>query len=279
MLALELGLVSPSQLASSVTAQSQGTFDADAYLAANPDVVESYQSAVQEYGVSSPQDWAWLHYQKYGKGEGRTFNYKAGTGTDSQFADTGYTSSLYGKLANIPSFSYNDFDFNLSDAMNQYDTGGKILNLATDKIAAQKAASGGFGSGNQATALSDYIAGTYEPTLYSQAANTYNTNYQNAYNTYLANLQSQYELPYQMLTGTAGTGLSAAGADAGYSQSGTNALNNYLTSAAGASASGTTSSTNALTALLNSLGGNSGMGGLYLNYLNGENLLGGLTGW
>ncbi|MGD0229909.1 MAG: hypothetical protein ABSC19_06050, partial [Syntrophorhabdales bacterium] len=149
-----------------------------------------------------------------------------------------------GYLTNIPSFN-----FNLNDSMTS-GTGSQMLNLAMQQIQAQQAASGGFGSGNQATALANYIGGTYEPTLYNQA-----------YQTYQTNQIDPRELIYGMLTGNTG----------GSGQSTANTLANLYTG----TSSEALGSANALTSMLTGLGtgATGGMGNMYLNYLGNQNLV------
>ena len=158
--------------------------------------------------------------------------------------------------SNIPAFN-----FNLNTAMGAEDTGGQLSNAAMSEIAAQRAATGGYGSGNQATDISNYIAGTYEPSLYNQALSTYNTN-----------VNSQYTQPYNQLTGISNTGLNAATGLA-------NTLNTGITNAGNAQASGTmgasNTTTNATTNALNQV--NSGVG-TYANYLQQQKLVNAIKG-
>jgi len=158
--------------------------------------------------------------------------------------------------SNIPAFN-----FNLGQSMSNDGTGGQMVNEAMGEISAQRAATGGFGSGNQITDVSNYIAGTYEPSLYNQAYSTYNTN-----------VNSQYTQPYNELTGISNTGLNAATGAA-------IATNSGITNAGNAQASGTVGASNAssngLTGASNAV--NSGVG-TYMNYLSQQNLANAIKG-
>jgi hypothetical protein len=150
--------------------------------------------------------------------------------------------------------------FNLNTAM-ESGTGNQMLNLATNQIAAQRAATGGYGSGNQATDLSNYIAGTFEPTLYGQ----YTGNQQQLFN---------------MLTGnTGGAGQNAA----------TNVANVYTGSAAtgapysagigSSQAAGTLGSANAITNALTGTGNQAtNLAGMYLTLQGNQGLLNAING-
>lgn len=106
--------------------QTQGNFDANAYLAANPDV------AKDPYFSTHP----WEHYQQYGKNENRQFTPVAGTG--SQAAD-------FGSLAKP--FSMSDFQL---DPGIQFQTQQGNLALTNSAAAKNGVLSGG--------ALKDFIA-------------------------------------------------------------------------------------------------------------------------
>ena len=152
--------------------------------------------------------------------------------------------------SNIPAFN-----FNLNTAMGAEDTGGQMSNEAMSEISAQRAATGGYGSGNQITDVSNYIAGTYEPSLYNQALSSYNTN-----------VNSQYTQPYNQLMGVSNTGLSAATGIG-------NILNTGITNAGNAQAAGTMGSSNATTNAMTGVSNAANSGaGMYLTYLQNQNL-------
>jgi hypothetical protein len=163
-------------------------------------------------------------------------------------------------LTNIPAFNYDPTkDTNLIGAGN----------LASQQIAAQQAAGGGFGSGNMASSIAEELAGTLEPQYYQMAANTYNVN----------QIQPRTML-YNMLTGsTGGAGQSAAGSLANvYTGQATNAAP-YSAGIGNALASGTMGSANAYTNALTGTSNNAmGAGNLYVNYLNSQNTANALSG-
>ena len=145
-----------------------------------------------------------------------------------------------GGLLNAPAFN-----FNLNQAMSADNTGGQMTNEVMSEIGAQRAASGGFGSGNMGTDISDYIAGTYEPSLYNQALQGYNTN-----------INTQYQMPYNMLmgamNGTSGIAQGSADSSAASIMGNANAQANQNTGMMNQSNSGA---------------------GLFMNYMNSQNLM------
>jgi hypothetical protein len=144
--------------------------------------------------------------------------------------------------------------FNLNTAMQSGGSGGGMVDLSMQEIAAQRAASGGFGSGNQATDIANYISGTFQPEMYAEDTSSK----QNLYN---------------MLTGnTGGAGQSVATNEAGiYSGTGTA---QYAAGAGSATAAGTLGQSNAYTNALTGVGNTAtGTAGLYLNYQNQQAIL------
>lgn len=97
-----------------------GGFDPDAYLAANPDVADHFNSTVapamqngwnepfylgdQRVEVQTPQDWAFYHYQNHGRSEGRNLGTSGGGGGGMQpYMGTGKTNGLGGAIGGLVS--------------------------------------------------------------------------------------------------------------------------------------------------------------------------------
>jgi hypothetical protein len=147
----------------------------------------------------------------------------------SAVTSSGIPANYFTKAATTP-FSYDvSTDTNLQAAES----------LANKNIAAQQAATGGYGSGNQASAIATELAGTLEPTYYNQALGTYQQNYINT-----------PQSLYNMLSGQSGSSTASSLANL-YSGAGTNA-GNTTSSIGNTLASGTTNASNSY---LNSLSG------------------------
>jgi hypothetical protein len=172
----------------------------------------------------------------------------AGTATTQANQEITSSGLPQGYLTNIPTFSYDvNTDPNIATASK----------FANNTIAAQNTAAGNYGSGNMASAITQEIAGTLEPTYYNQS-------YQN----YLANVVNPRTTVYNELTGnTGGSGQSAASTLAGDYTGSASTGSQYIAGAGNALSSGTLGSTNALTSALTNVGNNvSSAGGQYLNY-------------
>lgn len=171
-------------------AQTQGNFNADAYLAANPDV------AANAYYSKNP----YLHYMQHGQNEGRAFIANAGaapTGGNGYAADSplGMLSNLYTQqgqtdyLRNNPLFqigmdkldraSNNSFlgrgqvgSANNQIVQNAYLAGQPLLQQQTNNLlnAANLGQSSAAGQANTAVSTGAGVANTMEGAGNSQAA-------------------------------------------------------------------------------------------------------------
>ncbi len=201
----------------------------DAYLLANPDVMNAYASAAQEYGINSPQEWAQYHYQNWGKNDGRTWP----SGGGNAFTPTGEAGSL------MQPFTPEDF---LAGKDPGYDWRKQE---GVNALAASGAAAGNYGSGNMGVALQNY------------GQNLASQEYQSAWDRW--NQQQMNE--YNMLAGVARTGqigaqnLGAQGAQVA------NNLGNYNTNAANAFGAGQIGAANAWASGFGNLA-NQGIGAL-----------------
>ena len=87
-----------------LNAQQQASFDATAYLKANPDVQAELDSGKANFGDKSDlAAAAWNHYLNYGKAEGRTYTQKAAGGGMMGYAMGGY--AVGGGLGALGSYS------------------------------------------------------------------------------------------------------------------------------------------------------------------------------
>jgi hypothetical protein len=189
-LSLAMGLLTPEQLAQSLSAQNASTFDADAFLAAHPKVTgtsldgQPLGKVISDWGLTPYQ-----YYEQYGRNQGMDFTYKPGYGPEAAGQLTGEGSpygSLYGSLTK---------PFTSQDFLNNQDPGyGWRKQEGINALAASGAASGNYGSGNMGTALENY------------GQNLASNEYQNAYNRWN---QQQTNL-YNRLAGIAGSGQTAS---------------------------------------------------------------------
>ena len=217
---------------------------------ASPAQVQAYMTALQNYIGSFHGDLATKYAGAYSQAQ------QALTQAQSVVQQQQASAATQGTIAGstLPA-NYLTTPFNLQTSM-QSGTGNQMLTLAEQQIAAQNAATGGYGSGNQATALANYIGGTFEPTLQSQYSGTQNQIYNyltgnvggsgQAANTGLANLYGQIgqaAAPYM-----AQGGQTQAGSIASQGTAWNNALTNFTNSAQGA-------------------------GNQFMNYLTGQNIV------
>ncbi len=204
---------------SQAPAQTEANFDANAYLAANPDVAQNWMDGS-----------AYNHWLMYGKNEGRVF-----TGTDTynqqlQASKAGPGTPGFGQFTH--QFDANDLSANLAP---NYDFMLKQGRGATNNL---NNSTSGLLSGNALQGL-DTFTQNYAQNAYQNAFNNYNTNQTNIYN---------------RLASLAGLGQTSLNNTANYGTQATQSANNLLTSGAAAQAAGTVGQANALSGTLNTLG-------------------------
>ncbi len=225
-----LGLSTPA-------AQTQATFDPQAYLAANPDV------AADPYWSQRPYE----HYTMHGQGEGRDFTYAPGAQGGGNQNDAGF-----GSL--VKPFTAADYQANLDPSY------GIMRDIGQSALLNSQSAQGGV------------LGGAALKQLLTFNQDYANTGYQNAWNRW----QAQNQNTYNRLAGVANLGQSsAAGVGSNSIQAGAN-IGNMMTGAANAAAAGQIGQANAwggainngagyfaMSQLLNKNNGNGG-GGQYL---------------
>jgi hypothetical protein len=231
---------------------------------ATPDQITQQIASLQAYLGGFHGDLATKYAGAYSQAEQQLTQLQsiqqqqAAAGTTSNAISTGGLPANY--LTNIPQFSYNpNTDTGLQNAST----------FANGVLASQNAAAGNYGSGNMASSISNYLAGTLEPTYYNQAAQNYNTN----------QIQPR-NMIYGYLTGNVGGSGQSANTTLANIQSGA------ATTAGGYAAQGGQSAAGGIaaqgTALSQGLtGANNGIttaGGQYLNYLNSQNIAQALQG-
>lgn len=207
-----LGIQSPAP------AQTADNFDAQAYLAANPDVAANWKSDPYQ------------HYLQYGKNEGRAF-----TGNDT------YNQQLQASKAGpgTPGFGQFTHQFNANDlTANLAPNYAFMLKQGQGQVGNTLNSTNGILSGNAQQGLNQFTQ-DYAKNAYQNAFENYNTNQTNIYN---------------RLASLAGLGQQSLNTSANYGTQATQSANNFLTSGAAAQAAGTVGQANALSGALNSLG-------------------------
>lgn len=138
-------------------------------------------------------------------------------------------------------------------------------------ITDQASAVGGVGGGNTLKALTSFgqgLAGTEYEQAYTDALNTYNTNYGNSYQAWLANQTGGNQVKQQQfnnLQTLAGSGQNAASNLGALGAKNASAVGNDITSGAAATAAGTVGSANAIGSGIS--GVSNAVSGLSSNYL------------
>jgi hypothetical protein len=207
-------------IATPAPVQSRENFDAEAYLAANPDLQ-----------INSPNYYAKDPYKHWLESKGN----RAFTGTSD------YNSQLEASKAgaNTPGFGM----FN-----HQFDANDLKANLAPNYEFMLKQGQGQVGSTLNSTA--GLLSGNAQQGLNTFTQNYAKNAYQDAFNNYTTNQNNIYN----RLAGLAGIGQTSLQQSSAAGQNATNAASNYLTSGAAAQAAGTVGAANAYSNAANSVG-------------------------
>lgn len=248
--------------------------DTSGYLAANPDLEESYNSLVN--GTADPAALQWFqslppearaslqsfgdwHYQNFGKQESRPGI--TTTEVDSQGNPITGQGSTYGSLLkNYPAFQAPPA-FKPFEPKDLENTPGYKFALDQGLKAVQNGfASRGLGSSGAAMkGAADYAIGQAS-TTYNQQLQNYLTQNQQGFNQYLAGQGqgwtqdfNQRQMLANLLMGPYNTGANTGSSLAGTGVASQTAAGNYLTGGAAAQAAGQVGSANAWGGALNNL--------------------------
>lgn len=125
--------------------QASQAFNAQQYLAANPDIAAGYQATADKEQFPTLESYAQWHYNNYGMGEGRAPNSDVGIG-----AETAQANAIAG-LEKSPLFT-------------------SLIRNGEEGILANASATGGLRGGNTIDRLTNFRADTLASTIQNQLA-------------------------------------------------------------------------------------------------------------